>query len=111
MELWIPITIAAAFMQNMRSALQKYLKGALSTSGATYARFCYAVPFAILYVAGLSHFGGFEMPTPNLRFLVFGAIGGVTQILATALLVYLFSFRNFAVGTTFSKTETVQAAL
>jgi drug/metabolite transporter (DMT)-like permease len=87
------------------------LKGALSTSGATYARFCYAVPFAIIYVGGLSHFGGFELPAPNMRFAVFGVIGGVTQILATALLVYLFSFRNFAVGTTFSKTETVQAAL
>ena len=27
------------------------------------------------------------------------------------MLVYLFSFRNFAVGTTFSKTETVQTAI
>jgi len=26
-------------------------------------------------------------------------VGGITQILATFLLVYLFSFRNFAVGT------------
>ena len=32
-------------------------------------------------------------------------------MMATALLVYLFSFRNFAVGTTFSKTETVQTAI
>ena len=53
MELWIPITIAAAFMQNLRSALQKYLKGRLSTGGATYSRFFYAVPFAWLYLAAL----------------------------------------------------------
>jgi drug/metabolite transporter (DMT)-like permease len=39
------------------------------------------------------------------------ALGGVAQIAATALLVYLFSFRNFAVGTTYSKTETVQTAV
>ena len=38
-------------------------------------------------------------------------VGGLTQITATALLVYLFSLRNFAVGTTYSKTETVQAAV
>ena len=38
-------------------------------------------------------------------------LGGVSQITATALLVHLFGLRNFAVGTTFSKTETVQAAL
>ena len=38
-------------------------------------------------------------------------LGGITQITATALLVYLFSLRNFAVGTTYSKTETVQTAI
>jgi drug/metabolite transporter (DMT)-like permease len=38
-------------------------------------------------------------------------LGGIVQILATALLVTLFDARNFAVGTTYSKTETVQAAV
>jgi drug/metabolite transporter (DMT)-like permease len=51
------------------------------------------------------------MPVLNGEFALYAAIGGTAQILATALLVYLFSFRNFAVGTTFSKTETVQAAI
>ena len=37
-ELWIPITIFAAFMQNLRSALQKHIKGRLSTGGATYVQ-------------------------------------------------------------------------
>ena len=57
--------------------------------------------------------GGFdlEMPTPNATFALYAAVGGVTQILATALLVALFSFRNFAVGTAYSKTETVQTAI
>ena len=41
-ELWIPITVFAAFMQNLRSALQKHLKGRLSTGGASYVRFFYA---------------------------------------------------------------------
>jgi hypothetical protein len=48
MELWIPITIAAAFLQNLRSALQKHIKGRLSTSGAAYARFLYAWPLALV---------------------------------------------------------------
>jgi drug/metabolite transporter (DMT)-like permease len=111
LELWIPITIAAAFCQNLRSAMQKHLKARLSTSGATYARFLYAAPLAALYVLGLMTLGGMTLPAPNPTFLVFTVIGGLGQILATALLVYLFSFRNFAVGTTFSKTETVQTAL
>ena len=111
MELWVPVTLFAAFMQNLRSALQKHLKGSLSTSGATYCRFVYAVPLALAYVVLLGE--GFDLawPAPNARFAMFAMLGGITQITATALLVYLFSLRNFAVGTTYSKTETVQAAV
>ena len=111
MDLWIAITLAAAFLQNTRSALQKHLKSTLDTVGATYVRFVYAVPLALLYAAALHGAAGYPLPDPNLEFAVFAAIGGVTQILATALLVGLFSFRNFAVGTAYSKTETVQAAV
>ena len=111
MELWIPITLAAAFCQNLRSALQKHLKASLSTSGATFSRFLYAAPLALLYAALLSGVGGFELPAPNAAFFGYMMTGGVGQILATALLVHLFSFRNFAVGTTFSKTETIQTAI
>ena len=35
----------------------------------------------------------------------------MAQIGATLLLLHLFSLRNFAVGNTFAKTETVQAVL
>ncbi|MBT3787288.1 MAG: EamA family transporter [Alphaproteobacteria bacterium] len=111
MELWIPITIAAAFFQNLRSMLQKYLKDRLSTGGATYARFIYAWPFAVIYVLVLGELPEFDMPSLNTNFAFYAAIGGAAQMLATTLLIYLFSFRNFAVGTTFSKTETVQAAI
>lgn len=111
MELWIPVTVFAAFMQNLRSALQKYLKDRLSTSGATFSRFAYAAPLAALYLAALVILGGYRIPLPHLEFAAFMAVGGLAQIIATALLVYIFSFRNFAVGTTFSKTETIQTAV
>lgn len=111
MELWIPITIFAAFMQNLRSSLQKYLKGQLSTSGATFSRFAYAAPLAVLYVIGLQVFGGYALPEVTTTFVIYGLMGALAQILGTATLVYIFSFRNFAVGTTFSKTETIQAAV
>ena len=67
MELWIPITIAAAFLQNVRSVLQKQLTGRLSVNGATYVRFCYGLPFAWLYLAILS--SSREIPEPSLEFL------------------------------------------
>lgn len=110
-ELWIPITIFAAFMQNLRSALQKFLKDRLSTGGAAYVRFFYAWPFALLYFWGLHEFSGAPIPRVNALFLFYCLLGGLTQILFTFLLVYLFSFRNFAVGTIYSKTEVVQVAL
>ena len=109
-ELWIPVTIAAAFFQNLRSALQKAIKGRLSTMGASYARFFYAWPLAILYVWGLSHFGGYEMPRAHAGFLVWCLLGGLAQILFTVVLLWMFSFRSFAVGTTFSKLEVVLIA-
>ncbi len=111
MEAWIPITIFAAFFQNVRTALQKSLKSRLSTGGATYVRFLYGAPFALLYVLGIAEFTDLVVPAPNMEFATFAVIGGLAQILATAMLVALFSLKNFAVGTTYSKTETVQAAI
>jgi drug/metabolite transporter (DMT)-like permease len=110
MELWIPITLAAAFLQNLRSALQKYLKGVMGTTGATFVRFGFGAPFALVFVALLHWWGGYALPEPGLRFAAWAMIGGIAQIAGTALLVYLFSFRNFVVGTAYSKTEPLQAA-
>jgi len=110
-ELWIPLTIVAAFFQNLRSALQKHLKAHLSTAGATYVRFFYAWPFSLLYVWGLTHFGGYEIPQLNIMFFIYCVLGGASQIMFTFLLIWLFSFRNFAAGTIYSKTETVQVAV
>lgn len=91
--------------------MQKHLKGRLGTTGATFIRFGYGVPFAFLYLLVL-HFGfGYPLPSPSVTMLVAGALGGLAQIIATFLLIYLFSFRNFAVGTAYSKTEPIQAAL
>jgi len=111
MELWIPITIASAFLQNMRSALQKHLRGRLTTTGATFVRFGYGVPFALLYVAFLHYGLSRPMPLPNMTFWLWAIAGGAAQIGATFLLVYIFAFRNFAVGTAYSRTEPAQAAL
>lgn len=110
-EPWIPLTVAAAFCQNLRSALQKHLKAKLTDGGATYVRFLYAFPLAVLYCAAVSVGGGLDLPAVNGRFLAFSFAGAMTQILFTFLLMGMFSFRNFAVGTTYSKTETVQVAI
>ncbi|WP_153770621.1 DMT family transporter [Labrenzia sp. CE80] len=111
MELWIPITIFAAFCQNLRSALQRHLKDSFGTTAATFVRFGYGFPFAVLYVGILHVFFGMPLPRINSEFLMSGALGGLAQIGATFLLIHLFSYRNFAVGTAYSKTEPIQAAM
>jgi drug/metabolite transporter (DMT)-like permease len=111
MPLWIPLTIAAAFLQNVRSSLQKKLTGEMSALGATYVRFAYGVPVAAVYLVLLLAITGAELPAPHLLFLLYAAVGGLAQIWGTVLLVALFAYRNFAVGTTYSKTETIQTAV
>mgnify|MGYP000215160484 FL=1 len=109
--LWIPVTIAAAFFQNLRSSLQRHLKGKLSDMGATYVRFAFAWPFAVIWLALLVLGFNLDLPQPNLAFVAWVIAGSVTQIVFTFLLIWLFSYSNFAVGTTLSKTEVLQVAL
>ena len=111
MELWIPLTIAAAFFQNIRSAMQKHLQGKLSTLGAAYVRFIYALPIALIYCFIVLQFTDSAAPAIDSRFLFYALTGGICQIMFTVFLLWLFSFHNFAVGTTISKLETVMVAL
>lgn len=98
-------------MQNLRSALQKQLQGKLGTRGASFVRFGYGFPIAVLYMMCLHFLVGYAFPALNWSFAFWAIVGGVAQIFATMMLVHLFSLRNFAVGTAYSKTEPVQAAI
>ena len=111
MELWIPLTILAAFFQNIRSAMQKHLQGRLSTLGAAYVRFLYAWPIALIYFLAVLGWEGVPAPAPGADFLWYSLLGGICQIMFTVFLLWLFSFHNFAVGTTFSKLETIMVAI
>lgn len=110
-SLWIPITVAAAFCQNLRTVLQKHLRATLSTNGATLTRYAFGSPLVVLYVIGLHGLAGLPWPRPSLVFVGWIVTGALTQILATSFLIHLFSFRNFAVGVAYSKTEVIQAAI
>lgn len=112
MELWIPITIFAAFAQNLRFMLQKHLKATrLSTAGATFSRFVFAAPLAVALAGVMIFSGAREMPGVPSGFYAYAMIGGIAQILATACVVALFAQRNFTVGITLKKTETIQTAI
>jgi drug/metabolite transporter (DMT)-like permease len=109
MEAWALISVGAAFLQNLRSYLQRRLTGRLSVNGASFVRFAFALPFALFYLGILAT--DRSPPLPNGMFLLYCLLGGVAQILATTALVGSLVGSNFAVGTALSKTETLQAAL
>ncbi len=112
MSLWIPITIAAASFQTVRFMLQKSLSSVkLSAAGATFARFAYSLPLALVGLVVALQVTGLSLPELSARFWVFAVIGGTSQILATICVVALFKQRNFAVGITFKKTEVIQTAI
>ncbi|WP_170549251.1 DMT family transporter [Ruegeria atlantica] len=112
MSLWIPITIAAASFQTVRFMLQKSLSTVkLSAAGATFARFAYSMPLALLGLIVALQVTGFSLPPLTGWFWVYAVIGGTAQILATICVVALFKQRNFAVGITFKKTEVIQTAI
>lgn len=107
---WVALAVGAAFLQNLRTALQKSLTPRVGVVGATYARFLFAAPWAVALVAALAVHDR-ALPVPTAGFVGWALVGAVAQIVATVLLLHLFSMRNFAVGNTFARTETVQAAL
>ena len=111
MDLWIPITLAAALAQTSRSAIQRHMKGPLGDYGASAIRFIYAVPFAWIWLVVVLSWFDQPFPKLSLEFAVWGTIGGFTQILFTVFLVRLFSYKNFLVGVAFSKTEVLLVAI
>ena len=111
MSLWIAFTLLAALAQNVRSMLQKQLTGALTVTGATYVRFLYGLPVAALYVAALLALDTGTMSSPPPAFYAYAAVGALAQIGGAQLLVGLYTLRHFSVGTAYSKSETIQAAL
>jgi len=109
---WIFVSVIAAFFQNLRSSFQKKINKDVSTIASTYVRFSFALPFAFLlfflYFKDLSVLGDILIQ-PNFLFNV--TLASIFQIIFTFVLLYLFKFSNFVVGTSLSKTEVIQVAI
>ena len=110
MDAWILVTLLAATAQTARFGLQKQLKAtALSTAGATFARFVYSAPLVALGVVIYAQLSDQTLPTLSVGFWAYALAGGAAQVLATMCVVALFAHRNFAVGITFKKTEVLMS--
>ena len=92
-------------VQAVRTALQKHLTGGMGVRAATLVRFLFGLPFAAAYLAALMVVNGYTLPALNTTFVVSCLAAAAAQTTATALLIRLFSLRNFAVGTSYARTE------
>ncbi len=101
---WILPTLCAAVLQIVRTGLQKKLSNDIDIYSATWVRYAFACPFAIMALLWL----GLVQPTlldVNKQFLLYCLLASIAQIIATLLLLRAFNYKNFAVGTTYAQTE------
>jgi drug/metabolite transporter (DMT)-like permease len=108
--MWIPITLAAATFQILRTSRQHELRTVLSTSAAGFVRFAYGAPLAILVSLTAFVVLGRDVPSVPDRFWPIIATAAVCQIVATVALLRSFKLRNFAIGTVYSKSEVLIVA-
>ena len=109
--MWIPITLAAATFQVLRTSRQHRLRSVLSVNGAGFVRYAYGFPLAV--IVSIVTFGlvGDDLPTIPWRFWPIIAGAGTAQILGTLALLRAFDLRDFAIGTVYAKTEVIQVAI
>jgi len=112
MELiWIPISILGALLQAVRTAGQKSLNARLSTMVTTYVRSLFGLPLILIYLFAVKTATGAPFPEIPAKFLLYALGASIAQVAATVLLIKLFTLRNFAVGTTLPKTDTMMTAI
>jgi drug/metabolite transporter (DMT)-like permease len=109
--LWAVFTVAAAFAQTIRNAMQRELSGGLGVAGATHVRFLFGFPFALVFLVIVLWATGAPLPRPGLNFWPWVADGAFIQIAATALMLAAMSGRSFVVTIAYTKTEPIQVAV
>jgi drug/metabolite transporter (DMT)-like permease len=109
--MWIPITLAAATFQILRTSRQHQLRSVLSVNGAGFVRYAYGFPMAVIVSVVTFGIVGESIPAIPARFWPIIAGAGVVQILGTVALLRAFDLRNFAIGTVYAKTEVILVAV
>lgn len=108
--MWIPITLAAATFQILRTSRQHRLGAHLGPIAAGSTRYLYGAPLAL--ATAIVTFGllGRDLPSVPARFWLIVTGAGLAQIVATVALLQAFRRRDFALGTVYAKTEVIQVA-
>lgn len=108
---WIPVVVFAAAAQTVRNAAQRGVTKSAGVVPATFIRFAFGLPFAILGLAALLAITGRPMPAANGAFVAWVTFGALTQVASTAFFVAAMEQRSFVVAVVFTKTEVLQVGL
>jgi len=96
---WVPIVVLGAAFQTARNALQRSLVDTAGPWGATLVRFLFGLPFAVIWLAGVTlMFGPATEDFHPVAFAIAAPAGALAQIIATGALLQSMRASNFAVG-------------
>lgn len=107
---WIPITIAAATFQILRTSRQHLLRDRLSTNAAGFVRYAFGLPLAAVACLIVFVAVGRELPSIPGRFWPIVVLAALSQIVGTIALLASFRARDFAIGTVYAKSEVLIVA-
>jgi drug/metabolite transporter (DMT)-like permease len=107
---WALFTVAAAAAQTARNAMQRGLTAKVGVAAASWARFIFALPFALVSLTAVLWF---EPGRVSLRdgYFLWLLVGSLSQMAATATMLLAMRERSFVTVTAYTKTEPLQVAI
>jgi drug/metabolite transporter (DMT)-like permease len=106
---WAVFTVAAAAAQTARNAMQRGLTAKVGVAAASWARFIFALPFALISLAAVLSFeaGAIALEPGFAPWLL---VGSVAQMAGTATMLMSMRERAFVTVVAYTKTEPLQVA-
>jgi drug/metabolite transporter (DMT)-like permease len=107
---WAVFTVLAAAAQTARNAMQRGLTAQVGVAGASWARFIFALPFALISASVVMTL---EPGTPTLAsgYTAWLLLGSLAQMFATGTMLLAMRDRSFVTVIAYTKTEPIQVAV
>ncbi|MCW5621338.1 MAG: DMT family transporter [Burkholderiales bacterium] len=107
---WAIFTVLAAAAQTARNTMQRGLTAKVGVAGASWARFIFALPFALVSLAFVlaSEDGHAAFEPEYVPWLL---LGSLAQMAATGTMLLAMRDRSFVTVIAYTKTEPVQVAV
>ena len=107
---WAIFTVLAAAAQTARNAMQRGLTTRVGVAGASWARFIFALPFAMLSLVVVL---ALEDGTASFEngYTAWLLLGSLAQMFATGTMLLAMRDRSFVTAIAYTKTEPLQVAV